>query len=182
MLKYLRATRDYKLVFIKDSMRNDLIGFSDANFGLEHRALCRSGIMVKLFGNLILWSSKLQTIPAHSTVETELYALDLTAREMIYIQNLLDDLKFKVPKFVIYCDNLTTIYLCYNNLINSKTKHIERSFFYIKHHLKIDKIRLLHVPSKLQLADILTKALPLEDHHKFVKMMRLFGPEVLDVY
>ena len=56
-------------------------------------------------------------------------------------------------------DNSSAIELAKNPAFHSRTKHIDVRYHYIRMAIEKKWIKLKHVPSKEQLADIMTKAL-----------------------
>ena len=71
-------------------------GFSDANLANKNDEQVRSisGYCFYLFGMLVSWRSKLQTLTAASTFESELIALSFAANEAVWIRKLLHELHF----------------------------------------------------------------------------------------
>ena len=58
----------------------------------------------------------------------------------------------------LYCDNQAAINISENLVQHDRTKHVEVDRHFIKEKLEDEIIRLPHVRSEDQLADILTKA------------------------
>ena len=59
----------------------------------------------------------------------------------------------------LYCDNLSTINISKNPIQHSRTKHIDIRHHFIRDLVEEKTIKLEHVATELQLADIFTKAL-----------------------
>ena len=121
-LGYLRKTQNYKMVYkrkgnnvealYRDLAKQDIAmvtlagsdgqnidplgGFSDANLANKNDEQVRSisGYCFYLFGMLVSWRSKLQTLTAASTFESELIALSFAANEAVWIRKLLHELHF----------------------------------------------------------------------------------------
>lgn len=60
----------------------------------------------------------------------------------------------------VWCDNQSTIYIATNLVLHEQTKHIEIDCHYVRDKVKETIISLQHIITKVQVADILTKALP----------------------
>jgi len=59
----------------------------------------------------------------------------------------------------MYCDNVSAIYLYGNPVQHQRTKHIEMDIHFVREKVTCDQVRVLHVPSRHQIADIFTKGL-----------------------
>jgi len=62
---------------------------------------------------------------------------------------------------LVYCDNVSAIYLSCNPVQHQRTKHIEMDIHFIREKVARGEVRVPHVPSRYQIADIFTKGLPL---------------------
>lgn len=61
---------------------------------------------------------------------------------------------------MVYCDNVSAIYLSGNPVQHQRTKHIEMDILFVREKVERGQVRVLHVPSRYQIADIFTKGLP----------------------
>ena len=92
-------------------------------------------------------------------------ALLKVCKEIIYLQNSLTainkELQLNIPINIpaIIKDNTGAIKLSDNPKFHKKTKHINIKYHFIKELVKENKIRLLYINTKEQLADPLTKAI-----------------------
>lgn len=77
------------------------------------------------------------------------------------IRNLLLEMDFPLKQAsIIYCDNISAVYLSSNPVQHQRTKHIEIDIHFVREKVQIGQVRVIHVPSSLQYADIFTKGLP----------------------
>lgn len=75
---------------------------------------------------------------------------------------ILDDLKINYENPLrLFWDNNSTISIVHNPVQHDKTKHIEIGRHFIKEKLDNGLITTTYIPSRLQLADVLTKELPM---------------------
>ena len=66
-----------------------------------------------------------------------------------------------VPKAtIVYCDNVSAVYLSANPVHHRRTKHIELDIHFVREQVALGKVRVLHVPTTQQFADVMTKGLP----------------------
>jgi hypothetical protein len=81
--------------------------------------------------------------------------------ESCWLRNLLLELHFPLSQAtLVYCDNVSAIYLSGNPVQHQRTKHIEMDIHFVREKVARGQARVLHVPSRRQIADIFTKGLP----------------------
>jgi hypothetical protein len=59
------------------------------------------------------------------------------------------------------------MYLSTNFVQHQRTKHVEIDLYFIREKVAIDQVRVLHVPTTSQFADIFTKGLPYSVFNEF---------------
>nr|KYP68476.1 Copia protein [Cajanus cajan] len=79
--------------------------------------------------------------------------------EIQYVQNLLSELGHnnKNPP-LIWCDNQGAVLLSLNPVLHTRTKHFELDLWFVRERVAQGKIIVKHIPARLQVADLLTKA------------------------
>ncbi|GKE28412.1 ribonuclease H-like domain-containing protein [Tanacetum coccineum] len=120
-----------------------------------------SGYCVFLSDNLITWSSKRQHVTSRSSTEAEYHSVANAVAETAWVKNLLRELL--VPLWtatLVYCDKVSAVYLSSNPVQHQRTKHIEINIHFVRDFFATGHVRVLHVPSRYQFADIFTKGLP----------------------
>ncbi|GJS98666.1 hypothetical protein Tco_0819836 [Tanacetum coccineum] len=100
----------------------------------------------------------------------------------LWMRTQLTDYGFYFNKILIYCDSKSAIAISCNSVQHSRTKHIDVRYHFIKEHVEKGMIELYFVKTDYQLADLFTKALPVD---QFNYLVRLFGmhslsPQELD--
>ena len=111
--------------------------------------------------NLVSWSSKLQPTLSRSSAEVEYRGVANVVSESCWLRNLLLELHCPVTKAtIVYCDNVSAIYLSGNLVQHQRTKHIEMDIHFVREKVVRGQVRVFHVPSRCQIADIFTKGLP----------------------
>jgi hypothetical protein len=58
---------------------------------------------------------------------------------------------------LVYCDNVSTVYLSTNPIQYERIKHTEINIHFVCERLAIGDVRVLHVPTTSQFVDIFTK-------------------------
>ncbi len=157
---------------------NEVFGYCDADWGgdLEDRR-STIGFVFMIGGGAISWSSKWQPIIALSTMEAEYMANMQATKKTIWITKLMMDLRYMEEKkvMVIRCDNQGTISLTKNPTHHARTKHIDVQHHFVREWVENGEVRFEYYPTEHMVADVLTKALSKEWHHKLIN---LFGLEI----
>ncbi|KAJ8883789.1 hypothetical protein PR048_015643 [Dryococelus australis] len=105
ILGYLKRNREVCLTFEPNTDKT-LSGYSDADWaGDKRNHKNTSGAVIFHGHNPILWSSKKQSSVALSTAETEYIACATTAADLVYLQDVLQDLENKTVLPILYTDN-----------------------------------------------------------------------------
>jgi hypothetical protein len=171
-----------------DCNGEDLIlkGYCDADWGNDLNE--RKSTSVYLFSlspniginNPISWNSQLQKTVAISSCEAEYIALREATKEAIYLGSVFNyinnnlNLNYIPTTPIILVDSLSAKKLAENPEFHKKTKHIEMAFHFIRQAILNNKIKLIYIPTKYQLADFLTKNVNLQLHESFVNLARLY--------
>ena len=67
------------------------------------------GYLITFVGKLLHYKTKKQNTIALSSTEAEFYALSQASKDTLWLQNILQELKVKVTKTGLYCDNQAAI-------------------------------------------------------------------------
>jgi hypothetical protein len=68
---------------------------------------------------------------------------------------------------VMYCDNISAVYLSQNPVHHRRTKHVEIDIHFVRKKVALGELREVHVPTNLQFTDIMTKGLPTSFFEEF---------------
>ncbi|GKE40795.1 ribonuclease H-like domain-containing protein [Tanacetum coccineum] len=157
ILRYVHGTLDYGLQLFSSST-TDVVAYSDADWaGCPTTRHSTSGHCVFLGNNLLFWSSKRQPMLSRSSAEAEYRGV----AETCWLRNLLRELHTHLSSAtLVYYDNVSAVYLSCNPVQHQRTKHIEIDIHFVHDLVVASQVRVLHVPSRYQFADIFTKGLP----------------------
>ncbi|KAA0039591.1 putative mitochondrial protein [Cucumis melo var. makuwa] len=113
-----------------------------------------------VWGNLVTWRCKKQSVVARSSAEVEYKAISLGICEKIWLQKVMSDLhqECEIP-LKLFCDNKAAISIANNPVQHDRTKHVEIDRHFIKERLDNGSICIPYIPSSRQIADVLTKGL-----------------------
>jgi hypothetical protein len=110
---------------------------------------------------MVSWSSKRQMTISRSSAEVEYHAVAHTVAECCWIRQLLQELHQPITiATVIYCDNVSAVYMMANPVHHRHTKHIELDIHFVREKVALGQVRVLHIPSSHQFTDIMMKGLP----------------------
>nr|GEY13288.1 hypothetical protein [Tanacetum cinerariifolium] len=139
----------------------DLAAYSDADHaGCHLDRKSTSGSVQFLGDKLVCWSSKKQNCVSISTAESEYVAVSGCCAQVLWMRTQLTDYGFFYDKVPIYCDSKSAIAISCNLVQDTRTKHIDVRYHFIKDHVEKGTIELYFVGTKYQLADLFTKSLP----------------------
>lgn len=89
----------------------------------------------------------------------------LTICEVTWLTSLLKDLGLKnINSAILKCDNKVVISIATNPVLHEKTKHVEIDQHFVRDKVQSGEIVPAYVSTSEQLADILTKILPVAQH------------------
>ena len=81
--------------------------------------------------------------------------------EATWLRQLLQELRAPLRRAtLVYCDNISAVYMTSNPVQHQRTKHIEIDIHFVQERVAVGDLRVLHVPTSSQYADIFTKGLP----------------------
>ncbi|GJY89261.1 ribonuclease H-like domain-containing protein [Tanacetum coccineum] len=157
----LQGTMDFGL-HLYASATTSLVSYTDADWaGCPSTRRSTSGYCVFLCDNLLSWSSKRHHTISRSSAEAEYRGVANVVAETAWIRNLLHQLHSPLlAATIVYCDNVSAVYMSANPVQHQRTKHIEIDIHYVRDMVTTGQVRVLHVPSRFQYADIFTKGLP----------------------
>jgi hypothetical protein len=168
ILRYLQGIPDYGLL-LRRSSSSDLVIYTDADWAdCPDTRRSTSGSAVFLGDNLVSWSAKRQTVVSRSSAEVEYRAVANGVAETTWLRQLLHELQTPPSRCtLVYCDNISTVYLSTNPVQHQRTKHVEIDLHFVREKVAIGQVRVLHVPTTSQFADIFTKGLPSSVFNEF---------------
>ncbi|RVW56768.1 Retrovirus-related Pol polyprotein from transposon RE1 [Vitis vinifera] len=126
ILRYLKMTPGKGLFFRKTENRDTEV-YSDADWAgniIDRRST--SGYCSFVWGNLVTWRSKKQSVVARSSAEAEYRALAQGICEGIWIKRVLSELgQTSSSPILMMCDNQAAISIAKNPVHHDRTKHVE---------------------------------------------------------
>jgi len=114
-----------------------------------------------LFGVILSHGEvKKQNVVSRSIAEAKYNAKARRICEMIWLQRVLEELGIVVNLPIkLYCNNKATISIAQNPVLHDRTKHMEIDRHFINEKIDNGDIFMPFVPTSLQVANIITKGL-----------------------
>nr|GEY86251.1 ribonuclease H-like domain-containing protein [Tanacetum cinerariifolium] len=96
---------------------------------------------------------------SYSSAKAECRGVANVVAETCWLRNLLRELHTLLYfATLVYCDNVSAVYLSSNPVQHQRMKHIEVNIHFVRNLVDASHVRVLHVPSRYQYANI--KGLP----------------------
>ncbi|XP_035838179.1 uncharacterized mitochondrial protein AtMg00810-like [Helianthus annuus] len=132
-------------IHISTSSSTALTAYSDADWGgCPDSRRSTSGYCIFTGDNLISWSSKRQPTISWSSAEAEYRGVANAVAETSWLRNLLLELRVPVLKAtIVYCDNVSAVYLSANPVQHQRTKHVEMDIHFVR-----EKVQIGHIKKK----------------------------------
>jgi len=133
ILRYVKGTLHFGLR-ITPSTNFNISAFSDADWaGCPDTSQSISGYAIFFGDNLVSWTSKKQSTISRSSAESEYEALALTAAEVIWLLNILQDLQIQSPnRPTLLCDNTNAIFMAHNPVAQKRSRHIDIDIHFVR--------------------------------------------------
>lgn len=163
VLRYLKGTRDYRLMYRKT--KRDLHGFVDADWGnvLDDRRSF-SGYVFILASSPISWEARKQRTTALSTTESEYMAICEATRKAMFLRGILRSIGFSINCVPEWNDCQSAQKFIRNHPTHSRSKHSDIRHYFIREKLEDGTIDLRYLPTDKMPADGLTKGLTHDKH------------------
>ena len=172
ILKYIKGTIGHRITYGRSDNLHQLKAYCDADFAfdLDDRK-SRSGFILMMNNGPIAWGSRKQTCTSVSTTESEYVAACLATQELLWMRRLLASIRSpqQVPT-TLFCNNQAAVRLSINPVFHQRTKHIDTKYHKTRDAQHDGEISIAYVPTREQLADLLTKALPRD---QFIRLRSL---------
>ena len=149
VLRYIKGTINYGLVFDGRSTRFSLLGYSEADWANDvDTKISTSGYVFQINGSTVSWSSKRQSCVTRSSTEAEYVALSHATQEVVWPRRLFKDIGEKQDQpSVMNEDNQGAIDLSKNPRFHNRTKHIDVAYQSIREKVNDKSINVKYVRS-----------------------------------
>ncbi|TYK11980.1 retrovirus-related pol polyprotein from transposon tnt 1-94 [Cucumis melo var. makuwa] len=161
ILKYLKRTRDYMLVYGEKDLI--LIGYTDSDFQIDKDfRKSTSGSVFTLNERVVVWRCIKQGCIVDSIMEVEYVDACEAAKEAVWLRKFLHDLEV-VPNMnlpiTLYCDNSGAVANSKEPRNHKRGKHIERKYHLIREIVQRGDMIVTKIASEHNIVDPFTKTL-----------------------
>ena len=171
VLRYLVGTINFGLTYnLKEAMSYEslqLDGWSDSDWGtdkIDRKSI--TGYVTMLNGQTICAKSLKQDIIASSTCEAELIAASTGSRDIVFMEQLLDEMNLQHLPSTLHMDNEGAATLCKHPSSHKRSKHYEIRHLICRQYVEERGMNIQVVKSNDNVSDLFTKPLP---EAKFIK-------------
>lgn len=159
VLRYLKYTSTLGLVLGGGTV--ELSAYSDSDYaGCPYTRRSTTGYCHFIANGCVSWRARKQPTVATSSTEAEYRAAYEATQEVIWLRKLLEDFGYPQNKVTtLNCDNQGSIALAKNPLFQSRSKHFDNKYHWIREKVTDKTIALKYIPTSDMIADFLTKSL-----------------------
>jgi hypothetical protein len=175
VLRYLKSTSAFRLHF--PACTKGLEGFTDSDWaGCHSTRKSVGGSVFQINNGTISWKSKSQTVIALSNLEAEFIAYSDGTREAVWLSRLEANM-LNLPaghKVPMACDNQGAIKFIKSWIPKANTKHIDVKHLHTHDEDKKGNVDFHYIESQNNLADIMTKPLPVPLHQELTRKLAIY--------
>jgi hypothetical protein len=161
VFNYVQSTKNYVIPLDVQGTK-DLFIYTDASWASDRDDRRSFSGYITFFRNVpISWKTTKQRCVALSSMEAEYIAISEGVKELLYLNDIYKEcseiLNYNVCQPILYSDSQSAIYYSKNNLENTRNKHIDIRYHFVKDLLQLNKFNILKIPGDCNIADLLTK-------------------------
>ena len=161
VMLYMAQTAELAMIIDGDAKNaGTLIAESDSDWSVGHST---TGFCLLLAGVAIVYSSKRQPCIALSSTEAEIIAASACACEVAFVRALLSEMGLhQDAPTVLRVDNSGAVELARDRKSCHRSRHVDRRYFKVREFEALEIVKVEHVPTALNRADMLTKAVDVD--------------------
>ncbi len=156
----------------------ELSMYVDASLGIHRDGKSHTGSIITLGTGSLEASSSKQKINTMAAQESEVVGLSDKVKKLLWSRNFIKYQGISIGPAIVYQNNKGVLAVCKRGQNgNSRTKHIALRYHFIRDLVERGEIILKYCPTKMMVADILTK--PLQGQLFIDLRDRLLGRKVM---
>jgi len=160
IVRYLSSSQDLCISYSGHGDQNSLCAYSDTDWtGDVETSRSTTGYAIFLGNSIVSWLSRRQQWVTLSSTEAEYCGMTEVAKQLHWIRNIYEELRFKIGPLPLCVDNQGAMFLASNPAQEGRTKHVCMIDHYIRESVEFGEIMLYYIPTDQQFADIFMKNL-----------------------
>ncbi|TPX38458.1 DNA-directed DNA polymerase, partial [Synchytrium endobioticum] len=181
IVRYLKGTIKDRLV-LGGADTNALMAYVDASWEGTHsqnvKSCSRHGTILMYGNSCIGWWSRVQSVAAQSSAESEYIALCEAAKEIMALRTFLSEIGCEQTEpTIVMEDNQACIQMVNNGTITRSTRHIAiRERLVIQQVMETKSIELKKIHTSVNAADLMTKPLGRVKINQFKHIINIITP------
>jgi hypothetical protein len=162
LFRYLRGFVDYRLTYTPNPSSLQLFTTYSAaeHGGNPDNGRSTSTYVIKMGTGAVSWMSRLQSIVALSTTESEFISVVSAGQDIVWMRSFLSELgySFDSPSLLLV-DNQSTIQDTRDPEHHGRMKHLDLRFFWLRDMVNSGVVAVRYIPTMDKAADLLIQAL-----------------------
>lgn len=133
MLRYLKKTNDYKLVYSSTCLEEVFIMYSDADLGGDpEMARSITGFVITVGGGAVLWSSQLQCQVTLLLTEAEYTTAAATSYKIMCLRDFCNKVRYDMlASLTLYLDSASALQVTKNPEHHTMIKHMNCAYYWL---------------------------------------------------
>ena len=147
--------------------------YTDSSYGVHPDAKSHSGSAVNIGdGAMVHWESGKQQGVTKSSTEAEFVCLSDCLNMLIHVREKLEHMGYPQGTSIVHQDNMSTMALAKaGRPMHKRSRHISIRHFWVTEQVKRGAIKIIHCPTEMMIANMLTKPLQGSQFHREKAMM-----------
>ena len=171
IIVYLAQTADLGVTF-NGSVKGagQMFAESDSDWSVGHST---TGWVIYFGGAAVAFAAKRQACITMSSTEAELVAASACAKEIVYYKTLAREMGLEQGAVQLFVDNSGAVELSRDRKSCHRSRHVDRRYFKVRELSYEGVLKVEHINTADNSADVLTKVLPAKVHGKHCR--RIFN-------
>ena len=157
MLRYVSGTIGDGLLY-KRGAQVEVWGYSDSSHARDNEtSRGRTGYVFLSAGAAISWRSSMMKLVTHSSCESKYVGLSEAGNEVVYLQQLQDEMCIGKDGVLILGDNESSLNFEENPVFHQRPKHIRIKYHSLRDRVEEGIVELCEVDTGLNAANMMTR-------------------------